>query len=67
MADMVLADDSDDEQVQLPAAKIKKGKVKFDTSDTDENGNWRPRGELRKKKQGKGWKVRYCTIVSFCK
>ena len=71
---MLASDDSDDEpdyaqqeqeKVDETYKKIKKGKIKFNTSTLDEHGNWRASGELRKKKQGKGWKVRYCHIVSL--
>ena len=74
MADMVIASDESDEEpgfieqeqgkIEEQYKKVKKGKVKFNTSTLDEHGNWRASGELRKKKQGKGWKVRYCHIVS---
>jgi hypothetical protein len=72
MGDMVIASDDDDDDDMDPMAQattdmeenIKKGKCEFDTSKEDEHGNWRASGELRKKKAGKKWKVRYCHIVS---
>ena len=30
----------------------------------NDDGSWKPQGELRKKKKGKGWKKRYVAIVS---
>lgn len=39
------------------------GFQKFDISPTMPDGSWRPSGELRKKKDGKGWKKRWCHLV----
>jgi hypothetical protein len=65
MADMVVVSDSDEEEPVQKKKKEKKVKpdAKFNIEPLDKNGNWRAMGELRKKKQGKGWKVRYCHIV----
>ena len=46
-----------------PAGTPPGGFQKFDTSPTLPDGSWRPSGELRKKKSGKGWKKRWCHLV----
>jgi hypothetical protein len=56
----------DEDPTDMPsaaAAPAKPGMAKFTTSPTLDDGSWRPSGELRKKKGGKGWKKRWCHLV----
>ena len=57
-------DDSDDDTPQLAAGGGEIVYPRISDKQYDDAGNWLPKGELRKKKSGKGWKKRYCCIVS---
>ena len=70
MGDMDFVDDEDDgeDPTAMMAQKAKAAgggkKPMFNTSPTLPNGDWRPSMDLQKKKGGKGWKKRWCHIVS---
>lgn len=65
MADMefVAGDKSDEEDSAPVAGGEDVTPPRINDKQVDADGNWLPKGELRKKKAGKGWKKRYCCIV----